>query len=177
MIGFDHRWYHIFCRPYLVPESKEQGVCISLAYCYATDDVVASFRPKVEVYGDIDISQPVLTAASSFAAGQGVRGSHVHFKKTGSTYQTLGVTCANVSDIRLPKSAIVDAVSQNPMFASGDEVTCELVLQNLPFFTAVEHLKPKKYPIRDVRFTRALCSGLLSCLSEDSLQIFTLKPS
>ncbi|XP_075489980.1 uncharacterized protein LOC142528735 isoform X1 [Primulina tabacum] len=164
-------------RPYLIPESKEQGVCISLAYCSATENVVASFRPKVEVSGELVISQPVLTASSSFAAGQGVRGSHVHFKKTGSTYQTLGVTCANVSDIRLPKSAIIDVVSENPMFASGDDETCELVLQNLPSFTAAEHHKPRKYPIRDVRFTRALCSGLLGCLSEDSLQIFTSRPS
>ncbi|XP_073150796.1 uncharacterized protein [Henckelia pumila] len=164
-------------RPYLIPESKEHGVCISLTYCSATDDVVASFRPRVEVSGDLDMSQPVLTASSSFANGQGVRGSHVHFKKTGSTYQKLGVTCANVSDIRLPKSAIIDAVSENPMFASGDEETGELVLQNLPSFNAVEHLKPRKCPVRDIRFTRALGSGFLSCLSEDSLQIFISKPS
>ncbi|KZV26032.1 hypothetical protein F511_13910 [Dorcoceras hygrometricum] len=162
---------------YLIPESNEHGVCISLAYCSASDDVVASFRPKVEVSGDLDISQPVLTASSSFANGQGVRGSHVYFKRTGSTYRKLGETCANVSGIRLPKSAIIDAVSENPMFASGDEETCELVLQNLPSFTAVEHLKTKKQPIRDIRFTQALCSGLLSCLSDDSLQIFTSTPS
>ncbi|KAK6147061.1 hypothetical protein DH2020_017973 [Rehmannia glutinosa] len=157
-------------RPYVIPESDKQGVCISLAYCKSSDDIVASYRPKIETSGGLEISQPTLTAP-----GQGTRGSHVLYRKTGSTYQKLGATCANVSDIRLPKSAIIDGVYQNRLFASGDESTCELVLQELPSLMAVEHLRPRTYPIRDVKYIRHLNSGLLSCLSEDSLQLFTTK--
>ncbi|KAK6140144.1 hypothetical protein DH2020_026142 [Rehmannia glutinosa] len=157
-------------RPYVIPESDKQGVCISLAYCKSSDDIVASYRPKIETSGGLEISQPTLTAP-----GQGTRGSHVLYRKTGSTYQKLGATCANVSDIRLPKSAIIDGVYQNHLFASGDESTCELVLQELPSLMAVEHLRPRTYPIRDVKYIRHLNSGLLSCLSEDSLQLFTTK--
>ncbi|KAI3471867.1 hypothetical protein Pfo_028555 [Paulownia fortunei] len=157
-------------RPYLIPESDRQGVCISLAYCKSSDDIVASYRPKIETSGDLEISQPTLTAP-----GQGTWGSHVLYRKMGCTYQKLGSTCANVSDIRLPKSAIIDGVYRNPVFASGDELTCELVLQELPSLMVAEHLKPKKFPIRDVKYIRRLSSGLLSCLSEDSLQLFTAK--
>ncbi|KAL0347146.1 UNVERIFIED_CONTAM: hypothetical protein Scaly_1730600 [Sesamum calycinum] len=35
-------------RPNLIPESDEQGVCISLAFCKSSDDIVASYRPKIE---------------------------------------------------------------------------------------------------------------------------------
>ncbi|KAL8040368.1 hypothetical protein ABFX02_10G093600 [Erythranthe guttata] len=155
-------------RPYLIPESDKQGVCISLAYSRYSDDIVASYRPKVEISGDLEMSQPTLTAP-----GQGTRGSHVIYKKKGCAYQKLGVTGANVSDIRLPKSAIIYGVHQNPVFASGDELTGEMVLQDLPSMMVVDHLRPKKYPIRDVKYTRLLNSGLLGCLSEDSMQLFS----
>ncbi|CAA3029587.1 E3 ubiquitin- ligase RFWD3 [Olea europaea subsp. europaea] len=112
-------------RPYLIPESENQGVCISLAYGPSRDDIVASFRPKIEFSGDLTISQPTLSASTSIS-GEGVRGSHVLYKRVGGRYEKLGATCANVSGIRLPKSAIVDGVSQNPLFASADEVTSEL---------------------------------------------------
>ncbi|KAL0375025.1 UNVERIFIED_CONTAM: hypothetical protein Sradi_3418200 [Sesamum radiatum] len=157
-------------RPYLIPESDEQGVCISLAFCKSSDDIVASYRPKIEISGDLDFCQPTLTAP-----GQGTRGSHVLYRKMGCTYKKLGATCANVSDIRLPKSTIIDGVYRNPVFASSDELTSELVLQELPSLMVVEHLKPKKYPIRDVKYNGQLSSGLLSCLTEDSLQLFTAK--
>ncbi|KAL2250666.1 UNVERIFIED_CONTAM: hypothetical protein Sindi_2188900, partial [Sesamum indicum] len=157
--------------PYLIPESDEHGVCISLAFCKSSDDIVASYRPKIEISGDLDFCQPTLTAP-----GQRTRGSHVLYRKMGCTYKKLGATCANVSDIRLPKSTIIDGVYRNPVFASSDELTSELVLQELPSLMVVEHLKPKKYPIRDVKYHRQLSSGLLSCLTEDSLQLFTAKP-
>ncbi|KAK4396402.1 hypothetical protein Sango_1476800 [Sesamum angolense] len=157
-------------RPYLIPESDEQGVCISLAFCKSSDDIVASYRPKIEISGDLDFCQPTLTAP-----GQGTRGSHVLYRKMGCTYKKLGATCANVSDIRLPKSTIIDGVYRNPVFASSDELTSELVLQELPSLMVVEHLKPKKYPIRNVKYNRRLSSGLLGCLTEDSLQLFTAK--
>ncbi|PIN10305.1 RING-finger-containing E3 ubiquitin ligase [Handroanthus impetiginosus] len=157
-------------RPFLVPESEKHGVCISLAYCKSTEDIVATYRPKVEMSRDLEISQSTLSAA-----GQGTRGSHVLYKKLDCTYPKLGATYANVSDIRLPKSAIIHGMHQNPVFASGDELTCELVLQELPSLMVLDHLKPKNYPIRDVKYVNHLSTGLLSCLSDDSLQLFTTK--
>lgn len=109
------------------------------------------------------------------APGQATRGSHVLYRKKGCTYQKLGATCANVSDIRLPRSAIIDGVYRNPLFASGDELTCELAFQELPSLMVVEQLKPQNYPIRDVKYSHLLSSGLLGCLSEDSFQLFTAK--
>ncbi|GFS45728.1 transducin/WD40 repeat-like superfamily protein [Actinidia rufa] len=91
-------------RPSLVPESENQGVCIALAYCPSSNHVVASFRPKVEMSGDMAVSQPSLTPATSLM-GQG-------------------------------------------------------------------RLKSQKHPVRDVKYAHDLSSGLLSCLSEDKLQLF-----
>ncbi|KAG8376610.1 hypothetical protein BUALT_Bualt09G0081400 [Buddleja alternifolia] len=154
-------------RPYLIPDSDKQGVCISLASCPRSDDIVASYRPKIEISSDLEITQPTLTASV-----HAIQGTHVLYKKMGLTYQKITATCANVSDIRLPKSAIIDGVSGNPMFASGDEMTHDLVLQDIPSLMVVQHLKPRQCPIRDVKYTRLLNSGLLSCLSGDSLQLF-----
>lgn len=119
---------------------------------------------------DLEIVQPTPTAP-----GQGTRGSHVLYKKMGCTYQKLGVTSANVCDIRLPKSTLIDGVHQNPVLASGDEFMHEMVLQELPSLMDIDRLKPKKYPIRDIKYTQHLGSGLLSCLSEDSFQLFSAK--
>lgn len=159
----------MFCRPYLVPDSDKQGVCISLAYSQSSDDIVASYRPRIETSNTVEITQP--TAAIT---EQVVQGSHVHYKRIGCNYQRLGATCAaNVSDTRLPKSTIIDGVYQNPVFASGDQLTCELVLQELPFLTTVECLRPQNSLVRDIKFTHVSNSGLLSCLCEDSMHLFT----
>ncbi|GMP50302.1 hypothetical protein CsSME_00016974 [Camellia sinensis var. sinensis] len=161
--------------PFLVPESENQGVCIGLAYCPSNNHIVASFRPKVEMSNDMAVSQPSLTAASSLM-GQGIQGSNILFKSLGNRrFQKLGSTYMTVNDIRLPKSAIVDRQNHNPQFAYGSEVACELVLQELPSFMDVQHLKSQKHPIRDVKYTHDLSSGLLSCLSEDILQLFSSK--
>ncbi|KAA8518707.1 hypothetical protein F0562_016519 [Nyssa sinensis] len=156
-------------RPFLVPGSENQGVCISLACCRYSNDIVASFRPKVEFSSDISISQPSLTM------GQGVQGSHVLYKRLGSRgYQKLGSTYANVNDIRLPKkSTIVARENQDPLFAFGDEITCELVLQELPSLMDLQRLRSRMHPIHDVKYTHTLSTGLLSCLSEDTLQLFS----
>ncbi|KAK9289942.1 hypothetical protein L1049_008104 [Liquidambar formosana] len=82
------------------------------------------------------------------------------------------LACANVNDIRLSKSAIIDVENQNRIFASGDELAFELVLQDLPSFTAVQRLKSHKHFIRDVKYNHTVSKGLLSCLSEDTLQLF-----
>ena len=159
----------------MVPETDNKGVCISLAYSRSSDDIVASYRPKVEMSNEMAISQPSLTQA----IGQGTLGSHVHYRGVGSNcFQKLGSACANVNDIRLPKkSAIIDIQNQNRLFASGDDKMCDLILQDLPSFTVLQHLNTRKHPIRDVKYTHAMSQGLLSCLSEDRLQLFCTKLS
>lgn len=154
-----------------------QGVCISLAYGFRCGDIVASFRPRVETAG-VQLSQPLSTPSSSLL-GQGVQGSHVLYKRVGSTsstqsYQKLWSTNATVNNIRLPKSAVVDRMNQRSMYAAGDEVTGDLVLQQLPSFVDVQRLKSRK-PVRDVKYSQILNSELLSCLSEDTLQLFSSK--
>lgn len=154
--------------PFLVPEAEDQGACVSLAYSHHSDDIVASFRPKIQIANEMGFSQPLLTPA----IGQAVQGSHILLKRQGTTsYQKLGAACANVNDVRLSRSTIIN-VQNKTFFASGDEATGELILQELPSFNIVQRLKPLKLPIHDVNFTGALGWGLLGCLSEDTLQLF-----
>ncbi|KAI8563274.1 hypothetical protein RHMOL_Rhmol03G0100200 [Rhododendron molle] len=160
-------------RTFLIPGSENQGVCIALAYCPSSNHIVASFRPKIEMSNDTVVSQPSLSPVTSLM-GKGVWGTHVLYKALGnSCYQKLGSTCASVNEVRLPKSAII--YNQNLQFASTNEVTCEVGLQELPSFMVVQHLKSQTHPIRDVKYTHDLSSGLLSCLSEDRLQLFSRK--
>ncbi|KAJ4704979.1 E3 ubiquitin-protein ligase RFWD3 [Melia azedarach] len=157
-------------RSHLVPETENQGVCISLAYCSSSDDIVASFRPKVEFSNEIAFSQTVLTPPM---IGQGIQGSRVLLKKVGNCYQKLGSSSTIVNDIRLPKSTIIHLENQKRLFASGEEVTHELILQELPSFSVVQRLKSQNHPIRDVKYIRAHNPGLLCCLSEDALQLYS----
>ncbi|GER54283.1 transducin/WD40 repeat-like superfamily protein [Striga asiatica] len=155
-------------RPYLIPGSDEQGVCISLAHCKTSDDIVASYRPKIEIIDGFTISQPTQSAA-----WQGTWGTHIYYEKNTSGYEKFRAICAKVSDIRLPKSAIIDGMYENRSFASGEESTGELVLYDLPFLSDSGRLKLTSNPIRDVKYVRGLHSKLLSCLSEDTLQLYT----
>ncbi|XP_022767275.1 E3 ubiquitin-protein ligase RFWD3 isoform X1 [Durio zibethinus] len=156
-------------RPFLLSETGYQGVCISLSYCPISDNIIASYRPRIDFPNEMASSQPLLTPL----IGRGVQGSHVHLKRAGSnSYQKLGVTCANVNDIRLPRSTIMNIENHGCLFASGDELTGELVLQELPSFTVVQRLKLPKHPIHDVKYAQAFNGGLLGCLSEDILQLF-----
>ena len=153
-----------------------EGVCISLAYGPKCGDIVASFRPRVETAG-VNLS-PSLSTPSASLLGQGVQGSHVLYKRVGSAqrYHKLRSTSASVNDIRLPKSAIVDRVNLKSLYAAGDEVTGDLVLQQLPCLVDVQRLKSRKC-VRDVKYSQILNSELLSCLSEDTLQLFSSKMS
>ncbi|XWS43549.1 hypothetical protein CRYUN_Cryun16bG0113600 [Craigia yunnanensis] len=164
-------------RPFLVPVTGNQGVCISLAYCSSSDDIIASYRPRIDFPNEMASSQPLLTPVIGQVVpviGQVVQGSHVHLKRAGSNcYQKLGATCANVNDVRLPRSAIMNIENHGCLFASGDELTGELVLQELPSFTVVQRLKLPKHPIHDVKYVHAFDGGLLGCLSEDILQLFS----
>lgn len=163
-----HLWFHF--RPYLIPASDNQGVCISLACSNSSDYITTSYRPKIEAGGDIGVSQPMLTAA----AGQTTTGCHVVYSRNGVTYQKLGASSAYVSEIRVPiRSAIIDGVYQNPIFASVDESTSEVVFQELPSLTISDRLKPQNCPIYDVKYSRVLSSGLVGCLSENSFRLYS----
>ncbi|XP_044472732.1 E3 ubiquitin-protein ligase RFWD3-like [Mangifera indica] len=162
-------------RSYLVPETKNKGVCISLAYCPSSDEIVASFRPRVEMSNEIIASQSVSTPP---VVEQGIPGIRVLLKKVGCyDYQKLGFSSTTVNDIRLPKSTIINLEDEKQLFASGEEVTCELILQKLPSFSGVQCLQSQNHPIRDVKYINAHDQGLLSCLSEDALQLFTANVS
>ncbi|XP_015898419.1 uncharacterized protein LOC107431904 isoform X3 [Ziziphus jujuba] len=162
--------------PSFVHGMENQGVCISLAYCPSSDDIVASYRPKVEMSNEMALTQPSLT--QSRVPGQGVVGSHVHLKRVGSSnFQKLSSIYANVNDIRLPKSAIIDIEDRSQLFASSNEATSELLLQELPSFTVCQRLKSERHPLRDMKYTHALSQCLLGCLCDDTLQIFNTQPS
>ncbi|KAL6571218.1 Polyribonucleotide nucleotidyltransferase 2, mitochondrial [Orobanche hederae] len=47
--------------------------------------------------------------------------------------------------------------------------------QELPSQRTVDHLKPQHYSIQDIKFNRLSTSGILGCLSEDTLQLFIAK--
>lgn len=166
--GFDER-------PVLVPGSENEGVCVSLACSSSNSDIVASYRPKVKMLNKELASQASPTPSTSLM-GNSVLGSHVSYKRTSQCYQKLGSACANVNDIRLPKSAIVDMCNNDsPLFVSGDEVRCEITLQSLPSLLTVQHLSPRKFPVRDIKFTHGSNSSILGCLCEDILHLYSPK--
>ncbi|KAM5559722.1 hypothetical protein ABKV19_021082 [Rosa sericea] len=161
--------------PILVPETENQGVCISLAYCPRTDDIVASYRPKVEFSDEAVLTQPT----PSRAIGQGTVGSHVLLKRAGSSshFLKLGSSSGNVCDIGLPKSAIINIENCGSFFASEDKLSSELVLEELSSFTTVQRLNLQRSPVQDVKYTSFLRKGLLSCLNGNTLQLFSTKLS
>lgn len=167
-----HSACSLFYRPILVAGTGNQGVCISLAYCPNSDNIVATFRPKVDVPDETVISQ--LSQAPSLNLGHHVQGSHVLVKRLGSSYQTLGSTSANVPGIRLPKSTIVELDDSNSAFACGDEATSNLVLQGLPSLTFTQSLQ-SYHPIRDVRYAASQKPGVICCLGQDRMQFFSQK--
>ncbi|XP_047335250.1 E3 ubiquitin-protein ligase RFWD3-like isoform X2 [Impatiens glandulifera] len=161
--------------PFLVPESQNQGVCISVAGFPSSNDVVASFRPKIEASSEIAISQPLLTPSSTVMSQ--VQGSHVLFRKVGTrSYQKLGSRLANVNSVRLPRSAIVQGQNNHMLFVSEDEASHGLALQELPFFEVVQCLASSEYqPVHDLKYARYQNCGLLGCLSDDKLQLYSTR--
>ncbi|KAK7285006.1 hypothetical protein RJT34_19761 [Clitoria ternatea] len=159
-------------RPIMVPENDNQGVCISLAYCPSSDDIVLSYRPKFDMSMDVPLSQ---TSPTPHMTGQGVQGSHVLFNRMGSPhFQKVGSSYANVSKIRLPKCVVMDIENQSRLFASVDEVTCDLVLHELPSFRVIQQFKMPAQA-RDLRYSPS--HRILGSLSENTLQLFSAKLS
>lgn len=158
----------------MIPGSDNEGVCVSLACSSSNSNIVASYRPKVNMLNKESASQAVPTPSTN-VMGNSVVGSHVSYKRTSSQcFQKLGSACANVNDIRLPKSAIVDIHEDAPLFVSGDEARCEITLQSLPSLLTVQHLTPQKFPVRDVKFTHGSNSSILGCLCDDILKLYSL---
>lgn len=126
---------------------------------------------------EMNFSQPSLSPSS--VTGQGVVGSHVLFRKDGSGFlQRMGSAYGKVDHIRLPRTTIIDVPHDDRrLFASADEVHRELVLQELPSFRVHQKVISDKFPVRDIKYTRALNQGLLGCLGDDTVQILTRKVS
>lgn len=153
-------------RPYLIPESEKQGVCISLAHS-GGDDIVASFRPKIEMATDMLVSPTPSTSSI------GVEGCHIFYKRSGArSYQKTGSLRAQVDSIRLPKSSIIN--KQNPMFVYPNELTSDLIVHDVSNLTVVQRLKtPKTQHILDVKCTEIRNACVLGCLSGDIVQLYT----
>ncbi|GAB2226998.1 hypothetical protein Droror1_Dr00008797 [Drosera rotundifolia] len=156
--------------PYLIPESENQGVCISLAYAPMTDDIVSSYRPKVEAPHGTSVTQPSQTLSPSMESG--VPGTHVAIRRVGNRFVKSGSTYGTVPSIRLPKSVIFDTEDQHPLFASGDEATSSLFVQDLRSLEVCQRLHCR-HPVHGLKSSRSMGMDLLSCLSGDHLQIFS----
>ncbi|KAL1351970.1 hypothetical protein AAHE18_06G132600 [Arachis hypogaea] len=157
--------------PFMLPESDNQGVCISLAYCPSSDDVVVSYRPKFDMSMGTQLSQ--LSSTPSQVIGAGMQGCHVLFKRQRTDYfKKMGSSNANPSKIRFPKHAIIDIEGQRSLFAAVDEATFELILHELPSFSVNQRFKLPAQA-RDIRYSRSC--GILGCLSETTLQLFYTK--
>lgn len=162
----------LYCRPSLIPGMENQGVCISLAYCDA-GDIVASFRPRLHVPNDIMPSQPSISPPPT-VSGPVTWGSHVLLKRVDEiSYQNHGFTLSNVSAVRMPKSTIISKDGHRPLFVCGDEATNGLCMRDLPSLGVIDNLKQHPQPILDVKYAGSIDTGLLGCISEDRLQLFT----
>ncbi|KAL6580818.1 hypothetical protein OROMI_006741 [Orobanche minor] len=50
-----------------IVDSNKEVVCISLALCKSSDYIVVSYLPKIEIFGDLGVSQPMATAPGQAA--------------------------------------------------------------------------------------------------------------
>ncbi|KAK8934108.1 hypothetical protein KSP39_PZI014664 [Platanthera zijinensis] len=160
-------------RPFLIPGLENQGICISLATGLSNGEIVASFRPKIELPGDAAPSQtPASPSQPIYSAGK--LGSHVNIKMiNGTSFQTIHAVSGYVSEVRMSKSAIICPERNNSRFAFGDESTHGVCLWNLPSFHVHSRHRPHLHPILDLKYSSYGSSGLLGCLSESKLQVFT----
>ncbi|KAK8948073.1 hypothetical protein KSP40_PGU013163 [Platanthera guangdongensis] len=139
------------CRPFLIPGLENQGICISLATGLSNGEIVASFRPKIELPGDAAPSQtPASSSQPIYSAGK--LGSHVNIKMiNGTSFQTIHAVSSYVSEVRMSKSAIICPERNNSLFAFGDESTHGVCLWNLPSFNVHSRHRPHLHPILDLK--------------------------
>lgn len=161
-------------RPALLPEMENQGVCISLACGSSCREIVASFRPKVELSNDSIPSQTTLSSSSPLY-NSGKIGSHVLIRRVDdSSFQRHEIGYGYVSELRMSKSAIICRDGNSPLFAYGDELTHGVCIWDLPSFQVHTSLKPHQHPILDLKYQRISTGpGFLGCISDDRLQLFT----
>lgn len=155
---------------------ENRGVCISLACCGSLDSMVASFRQKVELFNDSMTSQiPMSPSPSPILSTTGKIGSHVLITWVdGLSFQSQEVGKSIVSELRMPKSAILCTEGDNSLFAYGDESSHGVHIWGLPSFRTYAKLKPHQHPILDLRYDRRSTGpGFLGCISEDRLQVFS----
>ncbi|KAK4578692.1 hypothetical protein RGQ29_028686 [Quercus rubra] len=158
-------------RPFLVPSLENQGICMSLAYSPSSDDIVASYRPKILASDGSTSSQ-----SSQSSTALNTVGSQVLVKRVaGNFYNKLGSMSTNVSYVQMTKSTIINIENCYPIFAYGDEVTHGLRLRALPNLSDSQNLKPHQLPILDVKYAHSQGSGLLGCISKEKLQLFSPK--
>ncbi|XP_068645897.1 uncharacterized protein [Aristolochia californica] len=157
--------------PNRIPYLENQGICISLAYCGCSEDIVATFRPKVQFFSDHQISQP----STMTTPGSPILGSYVHLKRTGmNSYQNFEHVSSYVSEVRMPKSSVISLVDSNPLFAHGDEGSHRVSLRELPSLHLINALTPHERPILDVKYASSADVGLLGCVSENKVQVFSI---
>ncbi|KAH7663040.1 E3 ubiquitin-protein ligase RFWD3 protein [Dioscorea alata] len=160
--------------PSLIPGMENQGICISLACSSSTDELVASYRPKVEVSNDTASCSQTSSSPSQPISGCGKVGTHVLIKRLNSTqYFRHRNGFGYVSELRMQKSAIISSECSNPLFVYADESTRGVCLSELPSFQVVNRLMPHPTHILDLRYAKASGPGFLGTISEDKLQLFT----
>ncbi|KAF3321181.1 E3 ubiquitin-protein ligase RFWD3-like isoform X1 [Carex littledalei] len=160
-------------RPTLVPGLESNGICISLA-C-GGDNIVASFRPRVDLCQPDTLSSQTLNSPSALT-NLGKLGSHVLMKKNpdGMSFCKDQVCQGNVSELRMSKSAIICLDRNDPLFAYGDEMLRGVRIWGLPSFTRYADLNPHREPVLDLRYAMGPSGlGVLGCLSEEKLQVFS----
>ncbi|KAL6649040.1 hypothetical protein ACP70R_013269 [Stipagrostis hirtigluma subsp. patula] len=162
--------------PNLLTGMENQRVCISLACAPASSDIlVASFRPKVDSSEDPSASQVYLSQTPT-RSGSGKLGHHTLIRRTGNTSFAEGTTCyANVSELRMSKSAIIPYGNNQHLFAYGDESLRGVRTWHLPSFAMHVDLSPHRQPILDLRYAESSAGErYLGCLSEEKLQVFRI---
>lgn len=157
----------------VVPGLEDQGVCISLACCSLSNNVVTSFRPKISATDEGLSSQSLAPPLSSTSEAVKI-GRHFLIRKNDSgMYVVDGCFTGNVSGLRLPKSAIIGLANNKSLFTYGDETRCCLGVWDLQRLNFVSFLRPHQQPILDVKYVRSTGVGLLGCISESMFQLYS----
>lgn len=165
-------------RPSLLTGAENQRVCISLACTPPSSDIlVASFRPKVEPSEDATTTSQVHLSQTPAPSGSGKLGHHALIRWTGGTSFAEDRACyANLSQLRMSKSAIIPCADGQRLFAYGDESLRGVRTWQLPSLEMHTALSPHRQPILDLRYAQSSAGEgrYLGCLSEEKLQVFRI---
>ncbi|XP_071712003.1 uncharacterized protein [Rutidosis leptorrhynchoides] len=155
-----------------VPElANMEASCTSLAYgCSTTsENIIATYKPKIQ--GTDSARNRESSLINGFAPS-----SVLHVQRVRSSfYFKLGSTSAQLGDVGMVKSTIINVDNCPPMFAYGHDVSNGLKLLKIPSLAVAQSLKPHQHPVVDVKYSRSQGSCVLGCISEDKLQLFSAK--